>query len=138
MTEKILTIEKPSIVINLYKNKLEVDFKEGILKKVEDVIEENPLLGDSFGFLMQSVFPLDVLLRDIEDVKRVEGKLRIIIPLRKDIEIPLTDAEMDLLYSNLMELIFVEKDKYYKEILAQAQAHREAEKDKYQKGSRVV
>lgn len=138
MTEKILTIEKPSIVINLYKNKLEVDFKEGILKKVEDVIEENPLLGDSFGFLMQSVFPLDVLLRDIEDVKRVEGKLRIIIPLRKDIEIPLTDAEMDLLYSNLMELIFVEKDKYYKEILAQAQARREAEKDKYQKGSRVV
>jgi len=100
MSVKILTIEKSDMVINLYKEKLEVDFKEGILKKVEEVIEENPLLNESLGFLMQSVFPLDVMLRDIEDVERTEGKIRIIIPMRKDIELPLKEAEIDLLYSN--------------------------------------
>jgi len=138
MTEKILTIEKSNMIINLYKEKLEVDFKEGILKKVEDVIEENPLLNDSLGFLMQTVFPLDVLLRDIEEVERAEGKIRIIIPMRKDIELPLTDTEIDLLYAKLMELIFIEKDKYYKKILAQANAQKESEKNKYQKGSRII
>ena len=100
MSVKILTIEKSDMVINLYKEKLEVDFKEGILKKVEEVIEENPLLNDSLGFLMQSVFPLDVMLRDIEEVERTEGKIRIIIPMRKDIELPLNEAEIDLLYTN--------------------------------------
>ncbi len=138
MSVKILTIEKSDMVINLYKEKLEVDFKEGILKKVEDVIEENPLLSDSLGFLMQSVFPLDVLLRDIEDVERTEGKIRIIIPMRKDIEIPLNDAEIDLLYTNLMELIPIEKNKYYREILTKTRSQKEAEEDKWKKLGKIT
>ena len=138
MSVKILTIEKSDMVINLYKEKLEVDFKEGILKKVEEVIEENPLLNDSLGFLMQSVFPLDVMLRDIEEVERTEGKIRIIIPMRKDIELPLKEAEIDLLYTNLMELIPIEKNEYYKEILTQTRSQREAEEGKWKKLGKIT
>ena len=138
MSEKILTIDKSNMVISLYREKLEVDFKEGILQKVEEIVEDNPILGDSLGFLMQSVFPLDVMLRDIEAVESEVNKIRIIIPLRKDIEIPLTESEIDLLKNRLAELIPIEKNKYYSEILARARALEEAERDKWKKVSKIT
>ena len=133
-----MSIEKDDIIINLYTEKLEVDFKEGVLQRVENVIEENPLLEGSLGFLMQSVFPLDVLLRDIEDVERTSEKLKIIIPMRRDIELPLSKAEVDILYAKLKELIPIEKNKYYNEIYIKARAREEAEREKWGKVGRIT
>ncbi|UCE43468.1 MAG: hypothetical protein JSV57_03625, partial [Candidatus Bathyarchaeota archaeon] len=105
--------------IKLHHNLLEVDLKEGTKKKFEDFVEENPMLRGSLGFLFQNVIPLDVALKDIESVEQDDkGQVKITIPHRKDINIPLEPNESQRFIDKLKELILVEKQKEIERILA--------------------
>jgi hypothetical protein len=115
----ILVIDKPLFTIRLHQNLLEVDLKEGAKKKLEDFVEANPTLRGSLGFLFQSVVPLDVALKDIESVEQDEkGRIKIAIPHRKDISIPLEPNESKRVISKLKKLILAEKKKEIERILA--------------------
>ncbi len=108
----VMTIDKPHFVVKLHKTLLEVDLKEGIRKKLEDALESSPKVRDTLGFLFQSIVPLDVRLRDIEDVHvDMDGKVKVVIPDRKDITIPLEEEESEKLVERMKELIAVEKEK---------------------------
>lgn len=115
----VMVIDKPHFTVKLHQNLLEVDLKEGAKKKLEDLVEANPILTGSLGFLFQNVVPLDVSLKDIESVEQDEkGQVKITIPHRKDISIPLEPKEAKKLISKLDELILEEKKREVERILA--------------------
>ena len=122
----VMVIDKPYFTVKLHRSLLEVDLKEGVKKELEDVVEANPILRGSIGFLFQNVIPLDVPLKDIESVEMDEkGQVTIMIPLRKDITIPLEPDESRKLIGKLNELIPIEKQKEIERILASEKAKME-------------
>ncbi len=82
---------------------------------MEDFLESKPIIRENLGFLFQTIVPLDVLLRDIESVGVNEkGQVNIVIPLRRDIVIPLKSKESKRLVEKMNELIPIEKAKFAK------------------------
>lgn len=102
----ILKIDKPHFVVKLHAEILEVDLKEGARKELEDAVEAYPILRESLGVLFQTIIPLDIALHEIDSAEIDEkGRLKIIIPLRRDIIIPLEANESKRLAEKLDELI---------------------------------
>ncbi|UCE44422.1 MAG: hypothetical protein JSV57_02800 [Candidatus Bathyarchaeota archaeon] len=107
MTEKlVLKIDKPHFTVKLHEDTLEVDLKKGAKKELEDAVEAHPLLRESLGVLFQTIVPLDVALKDIQAAEvDKNGRLKVILPLRRDITIPLDIKESKKLAKKLNELI---------------------------------
>jgi len=102
----VLKIDKPHFVVKVYEDVLEVDLKEGAKKELEDVVEAHPVLRESLGVIFQTIVPLDVALYEIESAEVDDnGQLKIVIPLRRDIVIPLEIDESRELAKKLNELI---------------------------------
>ena len=113
----VMVIKKPHFTVKLHKTLLEVDLKEGVKKKLEDVLEAKPILRESLGFLFQTIIPLDVPLKDIESV-RVDrkGHVKVVVPSRRDIVIPLKPNESKRLVEKMNQWISVEKEKALQEL----------------------
>jgi len=108
----VMIIDKPHVTVKLHKDLLEVDLKKGVKKKLEGALESKPILRESLGFLFQTVVPVDVPLRSIESVSvNKEGQVKVAIPFRKDIVIPLTPKEAEGFVDKLNQLIAIEKRK---------------------------
>lgn len=121
----VMVIDKPHFKVKLHQSLLEVDLKEGVKKELEDVVEASRILRGSLGFLFQNVIPLDVPLKDIESVEQDEkGQVKIKIPHRRDITIPLEPNESKKLISKLNELIPIEKQREIERILASEETKR--------------
>jgi len=121
-----MVIKKPHFTVKLHKVLLEVDLKEGVRKELEDVLEAKPILQESLGLLFQTMIPLDVPLKDIESVNvDKKGRVKIVIPHRRDITIPLTATESKRLVGKMNELIPIEKERALRD-LEEARKTREA------------
>ena len=126
----VLVIDKPHFTVKLHLSLLEVDLKSGMKKELEDVLEASPALRENLGFLFQTIVPLDVPLRDIESVDVDEkGYVRIVIPLRRDIVIPLESKESKRLVEKLNELIPIEKARFAKQLVEAEKARRILERE---------
>jgi hypothetical protein len=102
----VLIFDKPHFIVKLHEDLLQVDLKEGAKKALEDIVEAHPILRDSVGLLFQTIIPLDVALSSIDFVKVDDkGRLKVVIPLRRDILIPLERDESEILAEKLNELI---------------------------------
>lgn len=102
----VVKIDKPHFVVKLHEDYLELDLKEGAKKELEDVVEAYPGLRESIGLLFQTIIPLDVALHEVQRVEvNEEGHLKIVIPLRRDITIPLDAEESKKLADKMNELI---------------------------------
>ena len=113
----VMVIEKTHFKVKLHSTLLEVDLKEGVKKELEDVLEAKPALRESLGFLFQTIIPLDVPLKDIESaVVNKKGQVKIAIPSRRDIIIPLQSKESKRLVDKLNELIPMEKERAEREL----------------------
>jgi len=124
-TDLVLKIDKPQFVVKLHTDLLEVDMKEGAKKDLEDVIEKNSALRESLGVLFQTIVPLDIPLKDIDSVHLDDsGKLKIVIPKRRDITISLTQKESQRLMKKLNELIPLEKERELRRIIASRKVKR--------------
>ncbi len=112
----VMEIKKPHFTVKLHKTLLEVDLEKGVRKELEDVLEAKPALRESLGFLFQTIVPLDVQLKDIESVKvDKKGRVKITIPSRKDIIIPLKPNESKRLVEKMNELIALEKERAFRD-----------------------
>jgi hypothetical protein len=121
----VMVFDKPHFIVKLHQTLLEVDLKEGVRKKLEDFVESNPHMRESLGLLFQTVIPLDVQLKNIETVRLNEkGHVKIVIPHRRDITIPLEKDEAEKLMDKLNELIPIEKAKEAERIMASSSAER--------------
>jgi len=108
----VLEIKKPHFTVRLRERSLEVDLNEGVRKELEDVLEANHVLRESLGFLFQTIIPLDVDLKDIDSVKvDKKGQVKVVIPSRRDITIPLKPNESKRLVEKMDELIELEKER---------------------------
>lgn len=122
----VMVIDKENFQVKLHQNLLEVDLKKGLRKKLEDALESTPSIRGSMGFLFQHVIPLDVPLKDIESVKLdEENQVKIVIPHRRNITIPLQKDEGKKLIEKLNELIPVAKQKELERLLSSLEANKE-------------
>ena len=106
----VMLIEKPHVKVKLHERVLEVDLTGGFRKELEDIVEARPALRQTVGFLFQTIIPLDVPLKDIETTTLDErGRVRIVIPHRRDLVIPLAPDESKPFLIKLDWLIALEK-----------------------------
>jgi hypothetical protein len=112
----VMTIDKPHFTVKLRATQLEVDIKDGAREELEKLLEAKPAFRDSVGLLFQTVVPLDVRLRDIRSVGLdKKGRVRIDIPRRRDLTIPLEQEESKRLIDKLNELIPLERERALKD-----------------------
>lgn len=127
----VMVIDKPHFKVKLHKTVLEVDLKQGVRKELEDVLEARPALRESLGFLFQTIIPLDVPLKDIQSVNvDKKGQVKIAIPSRRDIVIPLKPSESKRLVDKLNELIPIEKERVFRDLQAAKKAEVEEERQR--------
>jgi hypothetical protein len=127
--DPVMVIDKPHFVVKLHETLLEVDLKEGVKKELEDVAEAKPILRETLGFLFQTVIPLDVHLKDIKSVNVDEkGRVKVVIPHRRDIVIPLKANESKRLVEKLNELIPIEKERAIRELEEAQKSEKEFER----------
>jgi hypothetical protein len=80
--------------------------------KLERIIEKDPLLRKTIGFVLQSTIPSDVELCDIDSVEvDNKGKLKLVIPRHVDIVLPLGVDDANRLANELKDLIPLAKTK---------------------------
>lgn len=112
----VMTIDKPHFVVKVHQTLLEVDLKDGARKELEKILEAKPALRDSIGLLFQTVVPVDVPLRNISSVGLdMKGRVKVTVPSRRDIIIPLDEKESQRLIDKLNELIPAEKERALKD-----------------------
>ncbi len=112
-----MIIEKPHFTVKLHERVLELDLTHGLRKDLEDLVEARPALRKTLGFLLQTVIPLDVPLKEIESVTVDEAsRVKIVIPLRKDLAIPLGAAESGPFVDKLNQLVIQEKVRAEREL----------------------
>ena len=110
--DPILVIDKPDFVVRLHKDWIDVDLKEGGKEKIEDAIEEDPLLRKTLGFVLQTTIPSDVELCDIKSVEVDDkGQLKLVIPRHVDIVVPWGIDDANRLANELKDLIPLAKEK---------------------------
>jgi hypothetical protein len=110
--DAVMTFDKPHFVVRVYSTLLKVDLKEGARRELEKLMEAKPAFRDSVGLLFQTAIPLDVRLRDIRSVGLdKKGRVKVDIPSRKDLIIPLDENEAERLIDKLNELISKEKER---------------------------
>jgi hypothetical protein len=110
--DPILVCNEPDFVVRLHKEWIEVDLKEGGKAKLEGVIEKDPLLRKTIGYVLQSAIPSDVELCDIQRVEvDAKGQLKLVIPRHVDIVLPLGTDDANRLACELKNLIPLAKTK---------------------------
>ncbi len=108
----VMVIKKPHVIIKLHQRVLEVDLTEGLRRELEDMVEARPALRQTLGVLFQSLIPLDVPLKDIQATTMDEkGAVKIVIPHRRDLTIPLASDETKTFLTRLDQLIALEKQR---------------------------
>jgi hypothetical protein len=113
----VMTIDKPKFTVKLYRTFLKLDLKEGVRRELEKAVEANTALRETLGLLFQTVVPLDVELKNIKtvDVDK-EGRVRVVIPRRRDLHIPLDKGESESFVEKLNELVQAEKERAQREL----------------------
>jgi len=106
----LMIIEKPHLRVKLHPRLLEVDLTDGLRKDLEDLAESRQAVRETLGFLFQTIIPLDVPLREIQSTGLDEkGRVRIVIPHRRDLHIPLAAEESRALLAKLDEAMSAER-----------------------------
>lgn len=127
----VMFFDKPHFIVRLSETLLKVDLKDGVRKKLEGFVESNPHLRESLGILFQSMIPLDVPLKNIENVSLdKKGQVKIVIPHRRDLTIPLEKDESQKLVDKLNELIPIEKSKESERILTSQGVERQSSEER--------
>lgn len=112
-----MVIEKPYLTVKLHERLLEVDFADGLRRELEGALEAKTALRETLGYLLQAAIPLDVALSEIESATIDEnGHVKVAIPYRKDLIIPLGSPDSKRLVERLNELVPAEKARAVKEM----------------------
>lgn len=132
----VMVIDKPHFVVKLHKTLLQVDIKEGAKKKLEDALEAHPAIRDSVGLIFQTIIPLDIPLRDIDSASADEkGRVKIAIPHRRDIHVPLELNEAKRLVEKMNELIPAEKARAVQELQESDKAKKASDAERTMMGT---
>jgi hypothetical protein len=102
----VLEFDRPHFTVKLYMNLLKVDLKGSFKNEIEEALENKPVLKETLGSLFSIFVPLHVHLVDIRWARvDEEGNVRLDLPHRRDIVIPLGREDGEKLIAKLNELI---------------------------------
>ena len=135
MPEKpvVFLIDKPHFDVKLLSDMLKVDLKEGARAELDKLVGNRTALRDTLGWMFQTIVPLDVQLWQIEKVTtEPSGKVKIVIPHRRDIHIPLEPLEAEKLVEKMNELIPIEKQRRLQKEMAEVSAEKARDHQKDQ------
>lgn len=143
-TVKVLKVENPHFTIKLSEDLLKIDLKGSFKNKIEEAIENKPVLKDTVGRILGIFVPLHIRVSEIDSVKMDEtGKVKINLPYHRNIVIPFEHKEnAQKFVEKINQLIFDSKTAKIKEHvekkqtkrkqkLAREKAKKKAEEKKY-------
>jgi hypothetical protein len=114
----VMEIDKPYFSVRLYNDVLQIDLKGSFKNEIEEALENKPFLRITIGSLLGIFVPLHIRLSHIDSARIVnKGKVKLILPYRRDVLIPLAPKEAKRLVDNLNALIPVEKGKELERII---------------------
>jgi hypothetical protein len=114
----ILEIDNPHFTLRLYENWLRIDLKGNTKNEIVEALENKPVLRQSIGNILDIFAPLHIHLSDIDSVHMDSlGKVKLVLPLRRDVTIPLAVNEAKTLVDTLNPLIAKEKEKENRRIM---------------------
>jgi hypothetical protein len=124
----VMEIDKPYFAVRLYKDVLQIDLKGSFKNEIEEALENKPFLRITIGSLLGIFVPLHIRLSHIDSARIVnEGKVKLILPYRRDVLIPLAPKEAKRLVDNLNALIPVEKGKELERIIRERELQKMVE-----------
>jgi hypothetical protein len=125
----ILEVENPRLTIRLYENMLRIDLKGSLKNEIEEALENKPVLRETIGSVLGIFAPLHIRLSDIDSVHIDEkGKIKVILPHRRDVVIPLELKDGKRLLEKLNQLIPEAKTRELKERIMKRIGKRKAKK----------
>jgi hypothetical protein len=106
MSDVVLEIDNPQFIIRLYEDLLKMEVKGSVKNEIEEALENTPIARETIGNILGLFVPLHVRLSDIDSVSMDKtGKVKIVLPRRRDMTIPLGAEEAKKLVDKLNELI---------------------------------
>jgi hypothetical protein len=99
-------IDNPHFIVRLFDDSLRIDVKGSLKDEIEEALENAPVLRETVGGILGLFVPLHIRLCDIESVRMEKtGKVKIILPRRRDVIIPAGRKEAKALVDKLNELL---------------------------------
>lgn len=121
----ILEIDDPNFTLRLYEDWLRIDLKGNTKNEIVEALENKPVLRQSIGNILDVFVPLHIHLSDIDSVHVDSlGKVKLVLPRRRDVTIPLTVNEARTFVDTLNPLITKEKEKETRRIMEARKAAR--------------
>ena len=119
----ILEIDNPHFTIRLYENWLWIDLKGDTKNEIVEALENKPVLRQSIGNILEIFAPLHIHLSDIDSVRLDSaGKVKLVLPRRRDVTIPLAVNEAKTFVDTLNPLIAKEKEKEAQRVIEERKA----------------
>lgn len=127
----ILKIDKPQFTIRLYENMLKIDLKGSLKNQIEEALENKPILRQTIGSILGIFAPLHIRLGHMDSARlNKAGEVKLILPLHRDIVIPLEPKEAKTLVEKLNELIPAAKKKELERSIRERQLRKIAETER--------
>jgi len=116
-TVKVLKVENPHFTIKLSEDILKIDLKGSFKNRIEEAIENKPVLKDTVGRILGIFVPLHIRVSEIDSVKMDETrKVKINLSYHRNITIPFENKEnAQKFVQKLNQLIFDSKTEKIKE-----------------------
>lgn len=106
----VLEVANPHFTVRLYENRLRIDMRGSFKNEVEEALENKPILKETIGGLLSIFVPLHIRLSDIYSVNMDgTGKVKINLPHRRHVVIPLEKEDAKHLVDKMNQLILKAK-----------------------------
>ncbi len=124
----VLEIDKPHFIVRLFSDVLKMDLKGGAKNEIEEALENKPVLRETLGAILSIFAPLHIRLSDIDSVNADEkGTVKIVLPHRRDVTIPLNPDEASKLAAKMNDLIPDAKRKEVLRVMRESRIEKAAE-----------
>jgi len=125
----VFEVKDPHITVRLYENLLKIDLRGSFKNEIEEALENKPILKETLGKILGMFVPLHLRLSDIESVRMDEtGKVKVKLPLHRNIVIPLERSDAEKLVQKLNQLIAITKKKNLERIVRARHLKRRSKK----------
>jgi len=126
----VMKIDKKNFSVMLYESLLKVEPNKSVVHKLEEALENKPVLKDTLNEILHVFAPFHVRLSQIKKVDADKtGKVTLTIPQHRNVTIPLSPEESKKLVDKLNELIPKEKEKALERYVSRRRLEREAESE---------
>jgi len=135
----VMKIDKTNFSVMLYESLLKVEPNKSIVHKLEEALENKPVLKDTLNEILHVFAPFHVRLSQISKASAdKKGNVTLAIPQHRSVTIPLSPEESKKLVDKLNQLIPKEKDKALEDYLNKRRLERDAEAEERDERVSVV